>query len=258
MILGAGIPVTRFAKHTPPRIGYQSLFDDATLTGDGTDIDNAFDWLTWDVWESDVRGGTITATLDEGQTANYFGVAGQDAYLVAGVITLQYYDYTTGSWTEAASIAPGDTHVYMATFDTVGSDRWRIVTTSATAFNVGVFAAGMYLELDRGCYGGFAPPRMAQTPDLLTNGSQSGALLGRSVVRSGFKGTFTLSHLRHQWVHNNMRTWLDVAQTRGWFLQWDPDGYPNEAAYAWTLSEPVVSNQSARYMQTTVQIEGIE
>ena len=255
MIRPSGLISSSFEYHSNPRIGYDNLFVGATLSADGSDEDNAFDGLTYDYWTAEDYGGTITATLTSGRECNYFGVAGHDLHLVSGTVALEYFDYATMAWVELAAFAPGSASPMMATFDRVGSDRYRVVVTGGAT--IAVLSAGVYLEMERGSYGGFAPPRFARSTRLLNNGAQNGQFLGRSVVRQGWSGTLNLEDLSNGWVRTHLDPFLSHARESAWFLQWDATEHPNEAAYCWTSDEPRITNQSGVYMSTSLSVEGI-
>jgi hypothetical protein len=132
-----------------------------------------------------------------------------------------------------------------------------IVQNLDAAASIAVVSFGARLELPVGCKAGYRPARFSRQDRILNNLSQSGSFLGRSLIATGCAGKLSLEHMDEDWVRGYLDPFLEASRTQGWFLLWNPDGRPTEAAYLWAKSTPEPDYEDVGFMRCTIDYEGI-
>lgn len=248
----------------PSRIGYSNFFDDASTivaSNEATDFDkeNAYDWLTYDWWKPGATGSqTLTCTFGAGVTPDYFACFAHNLGTEGASIVLQ--SEIASVWTDAFSdISPTGTEVIFEPFTAAAQTDWRVLITDCTVDTyVGVIAFGSVLELPQGMGIGFSPPNMNRKPKILNNVSMGGATLGRSYHARGERVDIKMDQLDPAWVRANWEPFLDHAELKPFFLSWDDDNYPAEAAYCWTSKDSgKVSYSSAKHMRISLGCDAL-
>jgi hypothetical protein len=243
-----------------PIIGYENLLTEGTVVGSDTNPENAYDWLAYDSWETSATGGNLALTLGSAQSADYFAFHGHDLDEVAGAgqIKLQYDP--GGGLTDIPEtiITPSDGRTTLVTFGARSSTSWKVIVSGNTAAaNIALIAFGTRLDLEQKFWTGFEPVVMARKDVIQPVTSEGGNQLGRSLIRTGISGTIPLSHLSPSWVRDNLDDFLIHQQTKGFFLQWKPDLYPDEVAWCWTDNTPRPMNMSPKKMSADITFQGL-
>lgn len=259
IVIGHGLPVGLVGDYRLPIICYSNLLEQGVVVGNPVlNAANAWDWLTHDAWTTNAVSGTLTLTLASSAPADYFAFFSHDLHDNGGSIKLEYKQ-GAGAWTDVpgTTTIPGDNKPTVVFFDRISADQWRVSITCTTAVALGVVSFGLKMQLERGAYVGFTPPRFARRDKMLNAGSQDGHTLGRSLIRTGVVGKLALSNLTAAWVRATLEPFLLHARTKmGWFLVWNPDRLPDEVVYAWTTSMPQPTNTGSKRMGVTIAYEG--
>ncbi len=229
------------------------LLESGTFASTGSGYADAFDWLTYDGWTTTATGGYIEFTASVAHAADYFAFAAHDLHLHAGSIQLEYHDGS--SWVQVATAAPGTLSPMVLLFDSVASNRWRVTVASTSAATIGVICVGPRLSMPHGSYVGHAPARLGRVDRLLVEKSQGGQFLGRSVIRTGASETLAFEYLPPQWVRDYWQEFVDHAVEKPWFLLWNPERWPTEAAYCWTTGPIRTRNSHPNFMSADVNYE---
>jgi len=236
-----------------PLLGFDTVFSKGANSGTGTNWLNALDWLTYDAWSVAAASSYILATLPTAAKADYLAFSQHDLHLHGGTVIAEHWD--GAAWVVDARVVPGHSGAYMVTFPEQWSNLWRLTVTCAAACSLGVLALGESLELERGCFVGFAPFPFARRDRVMNLESDGGAFLGRSVIREGSGGTLALDWLTPGWVRDSFRPFVEHAREKGWFILWNRRRNPDEAAYAWTTAGIQIKNSHPRYMSTSIPFE---
>ena len=258
IIIGAGMPVGLVGDYRLPIICYENLLESGVVVGNPVaNAANAYDWLTHDSWTTNAAAGTLTLTLTGSAPADYFAFYSQDLFDNGGQIKLEYNQGGAG-WNDVpgTTVVPGDNKPVVVLFDRIAADQWRVTIGCTTACELGVVSFGLKMQLERGAYVGFTPPRFARRDKVLNAGSQDGHFLGRSLIRTGVVGTLALDKLTAGWTRDTLDAFLLHARRKGWFLVWNPDRRPDEVAYCWTTSISQPSNTGPRRMNASIAYEG--
>lgn len=248
-----------------PRIAYQNYMEDpfVTIGGDPTTDGNVpanlADWNMSTFWEP-ASGGVSLATfyLAAPKLVNYFAFYNQTLYLYGGTLTLQYSLDGGSTWLDAVTAAPGSNAVVYLTFDSITAQYWRIAMNSTTAARLSLAAFGQDMQLERGQWVGVSPPPYLRTSKVTTNISDNGALIGRSVIRTGHSMSLDLDFLTPSWVRNNWLPFMIHAESKPFYYLWNIDDYPNDAMFCWAegkdFTPPRYSRQ--RYMALGLKAPG--
>ena len=258
LVIGAGMPVGLVGTYRLPIICYENLLESGVVVGNPVaNAANAYDWLTFDSWTTNAVAGTLTLTLAGSAPADYFAFYSQDLFDNGGQIKLEYNQGGAG-WNDVpgTTVIPGDNKPVVVFFDRISADQWRVSIACTTACELGVVSFGLRMQLERGAYIGFTPPRFARRDKMLNAGSQDGHYLGRSLIRTGIVGTLSLDKLRAAWTRDTLDAFLLHARRKGWFLVWNPDRRPDEVAYCWTTSISQPSNTGPKRMNAQIAFEG--
>ncbi len=241
-----------------PIIGYDNHLEEGTTTTDGSDPENAYDWFTHDAWTTANPTSYLENTPGGTKTVDYLAVAAHDIDEQTGSIKLQHWTGAAYADTPGSDYTPPDGSPFMLTFAAVSATKFKVVLSGLDAnASVGVVSIGQRLELERGFAAGFVSPSLARTDKIMNARTQSGAFLGRSLIRTGVGGRLRLNHLSESWVRNSLEPFLLHARDKGWFLLWNKDTQTTEVAYCWTTKMPQPPFESPGLISVSIGYEGI-
>ena len=231
----------------PPIIGYQNHLESSgvVLADDpvgnpalpANPILNATDWLDYDFWKATTAAtdAGFSATFGGSTTADYFAVAAHDLFTQGASIVLQY---DSGGWVNAFTpIVPTDNNVIFKTFSAQSSLKWRVFVSGAptVAVSLGVVSFGNKLSIPAPIGLGFSPPPFARADGILNNRADGGAILGRSFISKGIDlGRVSFDLLTPAWARANWLPFMDHAQLKPFFFQWNDTDFASESAFVWT------------------------
>jgi hypothetical protein len=221
------LPIT--SGSTLPRIAWDSVLDDATLTSDNVtevngDVAQAADWLVWSFWRPIGAGPyVIEAELDCEQTVNAWAIAGHDADGLIGMDTWDGADWITF----AEVVADGTSKVIYLTGDAIATTKLRFRFTTISFLST--LWAGQDLVLPEGVGPGWSDPVMALRADVTPEVSREGIWIGASIEQ--WKATLTLDvkHIEAEWARDYWTPFLRVCSTRPFFLHWNNVDWPDSA-----------------------------
>lgn len=241
-----------------PIIGYENLLESGTVTNDGSDPANAYDWLTYDVWTTGAASGYLEVDIGSSTACDYLAIAGHTIDEQTGDCKLQYWTGAAFADVPGSAFTPSDGSPHMVVFPSVSATKYKFVCSNLdAAAMLAVVSFGSRLELERGAQAGFISPQFARSETILNAIAHSGATLGSSVIRKGVKGTLPLAHLSEAWVRQYLDGFLTHARTKGWFLLWNHDARPNEVLYGFPMVPARPSFEAPGLMKATITYEGI-
>ncbi len=244
-----------------PRIGYENLlFGNVNITAsseqDNSPAINLASPLTYNFWQPVSLPANVEFEFSSAKEINYCGIAAHNLTDSGCSINVQYYNGTT--WVSVGEVFPAGNRVLMFLFDTVFSNRWRIVVNGVSAPAVGVVYLGKVLEVERRIYQGHTPIKLSQNTIIRPNRSEGGQFLGRSVTRQGVSTSIALKNLSSAWVRSYFQRFMDSAVDYPFFWAWRPDKFPNEVAYVWCNDDIVPTNSGPRdKMSVSFEVSGI-
>lgn len=224
-------------------IGYENITSEystlvATTEALGYDVINLTTWLPYE-WYGVAATGTqyVTFTFATSRTIDYLGVFSHNLSETSSSLAFEYW--SGSAWVEiVAGLATSNSQVIMRAFDSVTSDQFRIkLTAGTTDLKIGIVSFGRYMEMQTGADGGFALPHL-ESKDKAVNGmSETGLLLGRSIIAKYGTASFNFSVVTQEWVRNNWIAFIDHAKTKPFFISWNNDVYPDDAIFGITSKD---------------------
>tara|TARA_R110000850_G_scaffold213784_1_gene339777 strand:+ start:553 stop:993 length:441 start_codon:yes stop_codon:yes gene_type:complete len=143
-------------------------------------------------------------------------------------------------------------------FTAQASTQWRFNIVSTPASSIGVLFFGEYLGLELGIRNGFTPPRFSSNNNYISNVSQNGNFIGRSIVSQSGNISIPVDYMTDQWARDNWETFITHAEKKPFFFSWNVADYPNEHAFAWSTDKAFsTKNQTFNRMQSTIKVRVI-
>lgn len=224
-------------------IGYKNIVADystlvATSEATGYEVINITTWLPYE-WYGVASTGIqyITWTYATSHTVDYLGIFSHNLSETNSNLSFEYFDGV--EWLPiVTALATSNSQVIVRAFTPVTSDKFRIKLNSGSLdLKIGIVSFGEYLEMETGADGGFALPHL-ETKDKAVNGmSETGLLLGRSIIAKYGTANFNFSVITQQWVRNNWIDFIDHAKTKPFFISWNNDQYPDDAIFGITSKD---------------------
>jgi len=198
-------------------------------------VENLTTWLPYE-WFSTGTSGTdyVTFTFAEAIPVDYFSVFSHNLGETESFLKFQYYD--GANWQDLTlSLSQNNSQVIMRIFTEVSATQFRIELVAGTS-NVllGVIAFGKRMDMPVGVDGRFYLPHLQSTDKIINNRSETGLLLGRSVVARSNKSTFDFSVVSQDWVRANWLEFFDHSRNDPFFVSWDAENYPDDAVFCVT------------------------
>ncbi len=231
---------------TNPIFGYDNgPFDDAPTVTASSDPatapkENSFDWRLEDFWQpAAATQNWLEFDFTTARAADYLGFYSPDFYTLAGAQLVLSYGATTNPGADALTQSITTPGPKLFTFASQSAQFWRLKlnTTGAESPRVVVIAIGTRLELERGLRPGFRAPALASSKRTVTNISESGFFLGRSLAATPIHFSINTTTLTPAWVRSNWLALRDHLERYPFFCLPEPDAYPDEAMIAWSRGE---------------------
>ncbi len=217
----------------------------ASATAAGSHVRNAVDWRTQTFWQCNSPGWqTMTVQLPEAINCNAFAVARHNLKTASadGYIHLQYF--SGWDWITVCKLlaVDDDTSLFTRFANTIAS-QWRVVINikPGAIFHMAVCMAGQAIQMPFGMPKGFVPPRHNIQLSTLTNQSENGAFVGRSVIREGYKTEIKQPRVPTTWLRNEGMKFVNHAIKKPFFFQWSDRYFPTDSAYCWLDGNNAVS-----------------
>lgn len=252
-----------------PRIGFENLARDATISASSADDDFPADAAarpdTYEYWQPTALSAWWKADLGSVQTVNYVGIASHDLGSLSLGVTAQYS--TDGLlWSDASDqAAPSDDSAILLLFPEQTARYWRILVDAVGSPSgddmpsIGVIYLGSILAMPRPIYGGHAPITLSRETTLYQGLSRGGQFLGQSIRRSGFASKVSFRHLTASFVRSSLDPFIRAARKFPYFFAWRAGDWDDEVAYVWTPSDIRPANMGIRdFMEVGWELRGFD
>lgn len=117
---------------------------------------------------------------------------------------------------------------------------YRVFVEETSTFTddpiIGVFYAGLALDLPNGIRPSYTPPRMGLVSEVLNHTSDGGNFIGRSLKRSHYDFVIKNDYITKTWIDANWQDLVDYIQVKPFFYLWN-DLYTDEAVFCWTAGK---------------------
>ena len=237
-------------------IGYDNLMSKldsvvtATHEDEGYPIINAVSWPTYERWQcSPLDDFYVYLSLTTAQEVNSYGYSRHnltvdDGSAVAYPITttLQYSTDEGATWVAMPNSARtasnrNESQFYVADAP-VSAAYWRIKFTGTFAYLNPVFFIGnIFIGNSLRLYGapenGFTPPDLAMANEYISNESDGGDYLGRTLIRKAGQTQFTISNVPETWVTGEWLAAMHAIERHPFYFSWDAVNHPTSVAYCY-------------------------
>jgi hypothetical protein len=260
-------------------IAYDSIFRRADLLVtadyvDGYPPENAFDDLTYDDWQTPSPFGSggesdsdfdtdyqyLTASFDEAVSCDYVAIALHDLYSKNAVIDFQRWNSDISEWESVlpnGGFVPVSDSPFLVTFDLATSTSWRLRITTGEGVRIGILFAGIAMPLQRFVRVGHVPAPFNEELTQITNESEGGHFIGRSLVRRSNVADLQLSWLTPTWVREHWKVFQQHARTLPFFFAWDRRDFPDEVIFGYADSVPRPALMNPLYEAVNLRMRGI-
>lgn len=177
----------------------------------------------------------ITAIFSVQRTFDSVGIA---AHTLAGTaISIEYRPVDTDPWTLFYTGTMPRGALLVCEVSPLLVKEVRITTTAAGSSLIGVLYVGVSLQMQRPIFRGVEPVTLNRVTEYTNNQSEGGQWLGRDINRQGLKTAPTWRNLSAAWVREYFDPFAQAARQLPFFYSWDPQAYPQDAAYCWTTGD---------------------
>lgn len=221
-----------------------------TTTSDasGYEKENAQSWTTSAWWKANASG-IVYYYIDMGSAIDIdcWGFAGSNLADNSGTIKPEYS--ATGAWageeSDLDSIHTPTKNITVfkkVTGVNARYFRFEIDSTASASFFANLFL-GEVLALERGMTQGFSPANLNRDRKIFNNMTNGGNYTGRILRHNGSKVRVVQEEITRTWLDANFDDLADHAELYPFYLLWDEESYPTEAAYCITnkITYPVYS-----------------
>jgi len=213
------------------RICYDNKVIDATVTAtseqtnfEATAVQNPF---TYEFWRPNSQTASLTIAFDSSQDIDYIALGSQN---LKGEITIK-----NGSTEVITYDATGENENILFLIKERSFDSLVIEIDSTSygelAGSLGVVYAGKTLEMYRPFFEGFTPFLRSRTTKILSNKSESGQFLGKSIINQGYRANFEWDNLPSKWYNEHFDAFVEKALQYPFFVAWNPLRYPDDILY---------------------------
>jgi len=250
------MPIITKEEPTDNPSGALILYENLLIAEDmGGNRANALTPTTFDRW-TDVAGDMIASfQLSTPTFINSIGIA---AHNLAGKntrFTIQTAETIDGARIDHASIIPINNEPILITFKPTLAAEIRIeglLIGSAIPREIGVVYAGNTLQMPRNIYGGHSPITLSQKTEYQSVKSESGQILGKTIIRKGLETAFSWQFLDDRFYRDEFQSFVESARTTPFFIKWRPDFYSEEVAYGETNQDIQPSNMGGGHRLMSV------
>ena len=230
----------------------------ATTETSTFEVENCFDWRTNTFWQG-TGGGTEYVTVDLGSAlaVDYWAIAGHDGGTQGATYKLQYStDNFAGDTNDFnGTVTPSDDAVIIKTGTTQTKRYWRLeVVQGATAVSIGQLSIGARYDAPVGMRAGFVVPVHGYRDKFMNNLSDSGAFIGRSLIRVQRETVIDVTNLTLAQVRSDIEPLVNHALSKPFFFLWDETNYAAEAAYCWLRGDPTIASPSETFQSVTLPV----
>ncbi|PHR57290.1 MAG: hypothetical protein COA44_06210 [Arcobacter sp.] len=244
-------------------IGYQNLLETATVTATseavGFAIENLYDGLAYDWWKPAAIGlHYINIDLGSEKEVDYISIFAHNLGDTSSTVKLQYDEDGLGNWTDATTTLTSENgRVIFKTLTPFNKQFLRLEVDAQTAIpTIGIVNIGKSMQMQTGLPSGFIPPTMGMTNDYVNAKSDSGLLIGRSLIRKSNSTTIKANYVTPAWVRTTWMPFISHAQVKPFFFSWDPERYPDEAVYCVTSKKITPPKYSGSlHMNVSLKVE---
>lgn len=207
--------------------------ESATFSADAT-----LSHFTYEYWRPAAMPATLTYQLGLMQIINAIGLGAHTLGSSGASVSAEYSADGGVTWQSIAITAsPERNDAMLMLFNPVTANAVRLSFTGASTFSLSVVYIGKTLDMYRAMYSGQKPDTLSRNTTIKPNRSVRGALLGWSTIRNGYSVQWRWDLTPLDWYRQNVDPFAVSAQTRPFFVAWNPVEAPEDCVLAWTTKD---------------------
>ena len=222
---------------------------------------NATNWNLSSEYKSEGAASiTIDATYSEDPALTCFVLAGSNLQLVSGTLVVSYSTDGGSGYTEVINkTITANRAIYILLPEVVGALDWQIELTANDVIELSLVDLCTDYVMQAGFWDGYSSPDNSTQWAVRGGGSDGPNFVGRVSDAEMITGELVQPYADETFSRT---TWYNLQQDimRGpFFLLWNSDGYPDEAAYCWisgTPKNPTIST-SKPHFDMSLPYEGL-
>lgn len=264
---GAIVTEAGFSPATPinhARILWDNVSENAALAASSEEsaafsADAVQNHLTYEYWRPAAMPATLSFALSQKRIINCVSLGAHTLSSAGASVSIEYSQNGGVNWISVPITAtPASNGALMLLFNDVVANAVRLIFTGSSVFSLGVVYVGKTLDMYRPIYSGHRPDTMSRATTIRPNRSVKGALLGWSVQRNGFSVSYQWDLTPLPWYRQNVDQFAVRAQTRPFFIAWNPGESPEDCMLAWTTKDitPSISGR-LNYVEFSIDAEGL-
>ena len=215
-----------------PLILYQNIFRQAPVFASGGNPAHAVDWRLDRAWQP--GDGITSIYINEpvqSFTADTLALFGHNLGTIEATVSVRVA-------TPGGSVVPLRRQItsdrcLIFPFTAFSGRFWLVEITAPQPIVIASLCLGTALRLDSGFNPGFTPPDFVTQATVTTTTSAGGLPLGRSINLQPGRIVLNPSNLADPWMRSEWLSFRSHALRYPFFLLWNPEEHPEEAAYCW-------------------------
>lgn len=220
---------------TQPAILFDNRLRVGAVTGttpsEGS-LANLYDWLSYDgaFWNTT---GAVQVDLAGTHTCSAAGFAQHNLGTVGATVQIR-----TGT-TVRATYAPPDDRPFLMLFNPLTTTGWNIrISGQSAGPRLNVAALGARMVMDRSAFIGVQPPKINPGNEYAVSRSDTGLVMGRTLLRQGLQNTIAFDNCAENWVYTHWLPLIRHAEKFAFFWAWDVDDHPTDVALVQMVGNP--------------------
>lgn len=257
IVISNAVVLTPHLEFPPfsPVIGWQNIVTTGTLAADteasGFPASNVANPSTAEIWKAaDTTKQYLTVTPPGMEPVDYWAVARHNFGSAKIPISIERYDAIEDEWQEiVAPFLLSNDEPLMIRFDAnEGAPTRLCMDVGSEPATAAVVYAGKLLILPPHISLGFTPINYGRRTDVSEDVSERGNFLGRPQFSSWRESVMSLVYIDEDWYEANMDAFIEAAQSRPFFVAWNPLHRPRHVGYCWIKAG---SNPEPSYQTST-------
>jgi hypothetical protein len=247
-----------------PILGWSNQITVAGTTADSavdfypaTNLANPSTNLSWKSESIDVQ--YVTFAINEEEPIDYIGIARHNLGSGGIVVEVEVQLFDSGDWSLLIEgfVVANDAPILVRFLETTANAVRLKLTPLATAPEIAVVHIGRMLVMPMGIPVGHTPLIDGRTTRTASGNSEAGEFLGSIVLSQKLNTSVSFQYLEDSWYREHLRPLVREGRGAAFFYSGLPDSHPEEAGYAWLVSDPRPSFIEAGWVNITFDIGGI-
>jgi len=177
--------------------------------------------LTYEYWKPSSLPATWETDLGSAREVDYCAIAAHNMGSNGNTLQVQYWNGSSWSGVIPSTAITTEEPIFCI-FAPQTRQRWRIQVSNGTAPTIGVIRFGKALQMPRPMSGGHQPLALGRETVSRANISETGEILGRSVLRRSLKSSYSWNIIENSWIDANWPDFQRAAEAEPFFTAWRP------------------------------------